>query len=405
MAIDSERNFSGCDLSKWQIWYDIENNEQKYSWIDNKCKGVIYRMIDEYGNDCPYDFKNIQFPRKMTNGMYDPTNGSTDFVYTFSWYDTKGNFFDLSVVFTSLPSYTDKTDSCVCGNKISPFIDNYNASYPDYHKLPNNVFLYSFNYQSGYFDGCFGNKFGINCTGNTLGNTCCNNTFGNGCTDNLLGNNCINNTFGNECSNISFLDDNYENGDYMKNITIEDGNKYIYFRNTSNTTPFLKNILVAKGTNETNSMVALPQIARGLNCRITIARLPNGSIRDYCEDSDDNDELNLYRCVMSSAISASPSGNTSYYSLGLDTGATETWYKFNKVSGAYASITKPTFTEHSKCDVCPDTEDKDGVVFAMAYGLFGMLETASNVTSLNIYTIKAVTTATAVTFTVREYIK
>ena len=26
-------------------------------------KGVIYRMIDEYGNDCPYDFKNIQFAR------------------------------------------------------------------------------------------------------------------------------------------------------------------------------------------------------------------------------------------------------------------------------------------------------------------------------------------------------
>lgn len=39
-----------------------------------KCKisqystGVIYRMIDEYGNDCPYDFKNIQFARyKITS--------------------------------------------------------------------------------------------------------------------------------------------------------------------------------------------------------------------------------------------------------------------------------------------------------------------------------------------------
>ena len=23
-------------------------------------KGVVYRLIDEFGNDCPYDFKNIQ---------------------------------------------------------------------------------------------------------------------------------------------------------------------------------------------------------------------------------------------------------------------------------------------------------------------------------------------------------
>lgn len=30
----------------------------KVSWQDN-CKGVIYRMIDEWNNDLPYDFKNI----------------------------------------------------------------------------------------------------------------------------------------------------------------------------------------------------------------------------------------------------------------------------------------------------------------------------------------------------------
>ena len=30
-------------------------------------KGVIYRLIDEFGNDCPYDFKNIQF---LNGGTY-----------------------------------------------------------------------------------------------------------------------------------------------------------------------------------------------------------------------------------------------------------------------------------------------------------------------------------------------
>ena len=30
-------------------------------------KGVIYRMIDEHNNDCPYDFKNIQFNRSAND--------------------------------------------------------------------------------------------------------------------------------------------------------------------------------------------------------------------------------------------------------------------------------------------------------------------------------------------------
>lgn len=33
---------------------------------ENYSKGLIYRMIDEFNNDCPYDFKNIQFDAKFT---------------------------------------------------------------------------------------------------------------------------------------------------------------------------------------------------------------------------------------------------------------------------------------------------------------------------------------------------
>lgn len=45
-----------------KILYDFNNNKNKYDWIDESGgKGVIYRMIDEYGNDCPYDFYNIMF--------------------------------------------------------------------------------------------------------------------------------------------------------------------------------------------------------------------------------------------------------------------------------------------------------------------------------------------------------
>ena len=34
-------------------------------------RGVIYRLIDEFNNDIKYDFKNIQFKRKLTDGQYD----------------------------------------------------------------------------------------------------------------------------------------------------------------------------------------------------------------------------------------------------------------------------------------------------------------------------------------------
>lgn len=56
-----------------KILYDFNNDESKYDWIaDDIGNGVIYRMIDEYGNDCPYDFYNIKF------------NFGGEYYYTFS---------------------------------------------------------------------------------------------------------------------------------------------------------------------------------------------------------------------------------------------------------------------------------------------------------------------------------
>lgn len=61
---------------KCKIWYDINNDTDKYLWADStNGKGVIYRMIDEYDNDLPYDFKSINFRRGMiTASVYDPAN-------------------------------------------------------------------------------------------------------------------------------------------------------------------------------------------------------------------------------------------------------------------------------------------------------------------------------------------
>lgn len=56
--------FKNNNLSAWEVWYCLDNDTKRFLWADEENgKGVIYRLIDEFGNDCPYDFKNIQFKR------------------------------------------------------------------------------------------------------------------------------------------------------------------------------------------------------------------------------------------------------------------------------------------------------------------------------------------------------
>ena len=55
--------FSGSTLEAWELKYDIDNDTTKFAWADSGAtgRGVIYWMKDEWNNECPYDFKNIQY--------------------------------------------------------------------------------------------------------------------------------------------------------------------------------------------------------------------------------------------------------------------------------------------------------------------------------------------------------
>lgn len=67
--------FPDYDLSKFKVWYDVNNDKSKYGWAHNEGYGVIYRMIDDKRNDIPYDFLNIKFDDKYTlhvgNGYFE----------------------------------------------------------------------------------------------------------------------------------------------------------------------------------------------------------------------------------------------------------------------------------------------------------------------------------------------
>lgn len=59
-------------------------------------KGVIYRMIDEYENSVPYDFKNIMFLRKLRDSSFDE-NGVSLYCYTFTVNTYDNAIADLSM--------------------------------------------------------------------------------------------------------------------------------------------------------------------------------------------------------------------------------------------------------------------------------------------------------------------
>lgn len=84
---EGDTYFANDNLGAWQIWYDIENDTNKYEWADaTNGKGVIYRMIDDNNIDCPYDFKNMQFSRVASNypEISSYLTANDNYYYTFS---------------------------------------------------------------------------------------------------------------------------------------------------------------------------------------------------------------------------------------------------------------------------------------------------------------------------------
>ena len=185
--------FDGSNLSAWKIWYCLDNDTTRFAWADStNGKGVIYRMIDEFDNDIPYDFKNIQFKHPKDTTTY------PHYYYTFA----SGNVEDNTDCSLNI--------ACVCySNTIKNTIlkgENINETSMMLNQI---IFIGTV---------CVSNTFGYDCSSNSFGEFCGYNTFGNVCSGNTFGDGCVNNTFGNVCSGNTF------GGDCMFNTF---GNDYI----------------------------------------------------------------------------------------------------------------------------------------------------------------------------------
>ena len=213
------------DFDAWEVWYCLDNDTTRFGWASTSGKGVIYRLIDEFGNDCPYDFKNIMFKRSAEwfsnhkdwcNNVLGEVPTSEKRYFTFSLADANLNGTDLSI------NYHD-------GQKCLKFFQNKIAPYysSGIQTLNKNVFILSVI----DYTGCYNNTFGINCHSNTFGVGCSNNTFGINCHSNTFGVDCYSNTFGNYCHSNTF-------GNYCNTNTFGNYCDSNTFGNSCNTNTF-----------------------------------------------------------------------------------------------------------------------------------------------------------------------
>lgn len=217
-------------LEAWKIWYCLDNDAERFAWADaENGKGVIYRMIDEWNNDLPYDFKNIMFKRYELNApeLYEASGDDywiqkllesiramfNSECYAFIWsglYEQDKYWENDYEAIMSTPTgrsrffYTFSDDSDIPNDSSlgGPCCDNVMLSS---YRLPNNVFFGGGEHYGNRFgSNCYDNSFSFECLHNTFGSDCCENCFGVSCSYNTFGNDSSHNSLGDECQYNNF---------------------------------------------------------------------------------------------------------------------------------------------------------------------------------------------------------
>lgn len=279
---EGDTYFRNSTLEAWELKYDIDNDTSKYEWADSGStgRGVIYYMKDEWNNECPYDFKNIQFDITdnaysacYTFGLSDATANGSKNVYNNVIKEWRSGIrerlklnniiFQIAAAVTSCHSNKfginchDNIFGDDCYNNIFG-AGCYNNKFD--RTCYNNIFgtdCFS-NYFAGTTQGCHDNQFGNDCHDNMLSELCREITFGNGCSNNIFGEDCSRIRFGNECSYIKTGTVNRLKSFYS-NIIVEDGNRHIYLNCTGTLSDirYYQNVKIALGVNNTYTWKAI----------------------------------------------------------------------------------------------------------------------------------------------------
>ena len=264
---EGDTYFKYSKLEAWQIWYCLDNDVHRFAWADaSNGKGVIYRMIDEFENDVPYDFKNIQFKcyeykgfgdeidiinRKLTSKVKE----GIDKLFTEKADDSC--YFVIDDKFIGADNVNINTRNVFkCGSKYifrytfsnhypGEYIDasiphDYSMKFGEYSiqyglssaKFPKNNIIKPYNLKSYYDDdeyyvqmlnfNMFINYYddyeSIKISNNTLGYNCHHNIFGAGFENNIIGNECIGNYF------YGYVHNNVIHNNFKRNLIMHSPN-------------------------------------------------------------------------------------------------------------------------------------------------------------------------------------
>lgn len=235
---EGDEYFANSDLNAWQIWYCLDNNTSRFNWAyKTNGKGVIYRMIDEWNNDVPYDFKNIIYIFKMSftykqwgneykfnrdRSIDINIDGTQYYGYVSenipsAWSENKCWIKETQPTISSKLYKRNGSVISYGGSILSVSLDNYhtytfgkNQDSSITGSCYNNIILPYYNSDKQtlnkniFNSSCYNNILGYNCYNNILGINCYNNSFGSGCYNNIFKTNCHNNTFGSNCYNNTF---------------------------------------------------------------------------------------------------------------------------------------------------------------------------------------------------------
>lgn len=283
--------FANSNLSAWKLWYCLDNDTTRFAWADNTSgngRGVIYRMIDEFNNDIPYDFKNIQF-KHPTNPHY------SYYYYTFS-NDIGSTDYSLSI---SHWCFSNTIKECSISNKkrLNHIVFNGDNCYYNFFNFQcSNIYFDSYSnynffgsncHDNSFNSSCFDNSFGNSCTFNSFNSNCAYNSFGNNCSLNSFGSYCCYNSFGNDCSYIKFENNSSESGkyNYYKHNHFGDGCQYILFKGaeTASENAQVQNYNFAQGLQGTSDAYLTVDGIRNRSYETKVAKNSAGELKIYCE--------------------------------------------------------------------------------------------------------------------------
>ena len=292
---------SEVDSSIYAYYDDNEFSDEEVGIIKSKevrtveGKGTVIYMKDEFGNECPYDFKNMQFKRwKVTDSMEGRTGFTDTYLgvldYTPAGLDVEdADDYIWAYTFSSSAEGGEQADTSLGGHNITD-----NVMKPYGKQLNNNVLFGDSCYNNSFSQDCYNNSFSLGCYNNSFSQGCNNNSFSQYCNNNSFSQDCRNNSFSQYCNNNSFSQYCYNNSfsqdcrnnsfsqycrnnsfsqscqnnsfsqycynihlntNYICHIKIESLNQYINLScsQSTNSNRLCKNIVINKGVNNTHT--------------------------------------------------------------------------------------------------------------------------------------------------------